>query len=84
MMLREWMSLPGCPHTPTSFAAAVGVERSTVHEWLNGKHRPHRANARRVEAATGGAVTYTDLLLGHLQWHLRGGDAVALPEAEAA
>jgi transcriptional regulator with XRE-family HTH domain len=46
----------------TAFAAAVGVEPSTVTRLLRGERTPSLALAARIRAATEGKVTADDFL----------------------
>jgi len=45
-----------------AFAARLGVPASTVTRIMRGERTPRLETARKIEAATGGAVTGSDFL----------------------
>ena len=62
MHLREFKAQQGL--TLTALAALLGRPVSSVHGWLHGRRRPDHASLRRIQEATGGAVTANDFVEG--------------------
>jgi DNA-binding transcriptional regulator YdaS (Cro superfamily) len=58
MRLADYLAKAVVNHT--SFAEAVGVERSTVSRWVEGSRTPGRDNIAAIEHVTGGVVTKRD------------------------
>ena len=50
--------------TASEFGRRLGVSHSTVLRWCSGDHAPSLATIRRIEEATGGAVTVQDFMPG--------------------
>lgn len=60
MQLSEWMTLRG--YTDAKMAAAVKVNPATISRARRGIFKPSWPVMRRIETATGGAVTANDFL----------------------
>lgn len=58
--LREWLAERDIG--PMKFAPIVGVSHVQIYRILKGRRRPSWKLAKRIEAATAGAVTPDDLL----------------------
>lgn len=43
--------------SPDKFAELIGVDRSTVFRWIEGKSMPRKRHLRAIARATNGAVT---------------------------
>jgi DNA-binding transcriptional regulator YdaS (Cro superfamily) len=56
--LRDWLDSGG--RKITWLADAIPVNRSHLHQWLNGRHMPREVYRRRIEEITDGAVLPED------------------------
>ena len=59
MRLREWLKKHEM--TQSHFAKAIGVSKSAVTYWLNGKQGPNRNTYKRIKEFTNGAVTQEEV-----------------------
>lgn len=60
MKLREWRKTEGL--TSKELGARCGVSEAAIRHYETGERRPRPEIARRIEAATGGAVSAAQLL----------------------
>ena len=58
MQLAEWLEQTGT--TITAFAAAVGVDTSTAHNWMTRRRTPRLETAIEIERVTKGKVRPAD------------------------
>jgi len=59
MKLRDWLKKHEM--TQADFAKGIGVSKSTVTYWLNGKQGPNRNTHKRIKEFTNGAVTQEEV-----------------------
>ena len=53
-LLRDWIAKTG--RKASWVASQIPVNRSHLHQWLNGKHTPRDVYRIRISEVTGGAV----------------------------
>ena len=59
MKLRDWLRKHEM--TQSKFAKAIGVNKSSVTYWLQGKQGPNRNTQRKIKEFTNGAVTQEEV-----------------------
>lgn len=47
--------------TQEKLAHACGVSQAAIHKWLRGKSHPSAINAKKIEMATNGVISRSDI-----------------------
>ena len=59
MKLKDWLTERGMPQA--EFARRVGVNRTTLYQWLNGIAHPNYKNYLKIKEITNGQVKYEEI-----------------------
>lgn len=60
MKLVDWLQQTRT--TITEFAALIGVDTSTAHNWMTGRRNPRAVALAKIDEATGGKVRPVDFV----------------------